>query len=289
MEKNIVKFEPPLIKCSQGEDIPVFLISLHSATARRQKLIDRGLPLDWVTKYFPAIDMREATPHQISALADLSGMALAMGREIKGGEVGCALSHRNVAAWLAKSKYSIALVLEDDLLLECENWEKKILATAKSLSAHAKRGAAFICLLGLSSSVAGRVLKRKIAWINGNPPDDVANVYLHSDKGGLWRAHAYLISVEAARRSSAAEKNNILTVADHWFERKSRGWIDEIMFTRPVIIAQDEETPSGIGFRRSISKKDAEASIIKKIKPKHIRLLKKNLIEKFSQYKVSIK
>ena len=173
-------------------------------------------------------------------------MEASLGRPVRPAEIGCALSHRTAACWLARSPHAMALVLEDDIVPLGGDWQQAVAATASVLLRHALNDAAFICLLGARHDQADSALNRRVVSSERSPSAVTPAIFLHTDPGrALWRAHAYLISRAAAVRSCRDEPT-IVTLADAWCERQRRGLIDEIFYTRPILIAQDEEQPSTI-------------------------------------------
>jgi hypothetical protein len=68
----------------------------------------------------------------------------------------------------------------------------------------------------------------------------------------LWRAHAYLISRGAAERSRVRE-SRIATLADDWGARLRLKLIDALFYTRPVLLAQDEDMRSTIDLHEERS------------------------------------
>lgn len=97
--------------------IPVFVLSLRDATARRQAvqraLGDLGLPFQFVD----AVDGRRMTGDGLSSHYDHRRNATDFKRPLSGGEVACALSHRTIWEKVATGKSPVVLVCEDDLSL----------------------------------------------------------------------------------------------------------------------------------------------------------------------------
>jgi hypothetical protein len=247
MSKDNAPFEPAVI----AGNVPVLLISLEDQQERRQDLVKLGVPRAWAEHFWRATDFRGMRYEDIGQFADVAGLEAKLRRPLRPAEVGCALSHRAVCSWLSESEHSLALVLEDDIIPQSAEWLAEITAAAGALVGHADRGAAFICHLGPRHNQTEFALKRKVVWRNGSPPAGTPPLLLHCDRGrDLWRAHAYLISKAAAARSIKAE-TVVMTLADDWSERRKRGWIDEIFLAGSVIIGQDEERPSTIGYRSS--------------------------------------
>lgn len=231
---------------------PVLLISLADQELRRRDLERRGVPAAWTESYLCATDLREAADQDLPRLADIATLETRLGRAVRPAEIGCALSHRAACRWLSSSGHALALVLEDDIIPATEDWMSQVAATADALTPHANRGAAFICHLGAPRHQTAQALKRRVTWRDGTAPDGTPDLYLQSDqKRELWRAHAYLISRAAAERSSRQE-TLIKTLADDWNERRRYGWIDEVFFTKTILIGQDEAGPSTIGDRNSL-------------------------------------
>lgn len=234
-------FQPGLLPSG----IPVVVISLADQNTRREKLIAHGIPSAWVKDYFPAIDLRGADPDTLHSCADVAEMANFIGRPVRPGEIGCAMSHRAVSGWLASSPFPMALILEDDVVPLDEEWLARVDATTAALLPHARNGAAFICNFGVPQPYFNLVLKRRIAWRSGPPSARTPELFLHTDPGpGLWRAHAYLISCAAAGRWGSVRK--IQALADDWNEMRRRGWIDEIFFANPPLFGQDRSQLSTI-------------------------------------------
>lgn len=246
MARSSVRFSPIVL----NDEVPVFVISLDDQVSRRQDLVRRGVPAPWVHAYFPAIDLRVARTQAVAELADLDAFEAALGRQILSSEIGCAKSHKAVADWLAASQYPMALVLEDDAIPIGDAWFEQLMAVAEALSAHANSGAAFICHLGAPHNQTDAALKRRVVWRDGQPPVGTPQLFLHADPGrSLWRAHAYLISRAAACRRLRQEPR-IVTLADDWREKQRRREIDEIFYTWPILIGQDEERPSTIRLQK---------------------------------------
>lgn len=237
-------FAPPLLK--NGVPVPVLLISLDDQQSRRRDLVKLGLPSEWASNYFPAHDMRSSCIEDVYESADVARLETKIGRPLRPAEVGCSMSHRSAARWLAASEQPMALVLEDDVVPNTPDWLTLTSAVATALLQHAHEGAAFICHLGARRGQTAVALKRRVILRENQPTTPIPDLFLHTDpKRGLWRAHAYLISAATATRIGR-EETRIMTLADDWCERRSLGLIDEILYTSPPLIRQDEERPSTI-------------------------------------------
>ena len=93
----------------------IIVINLDQDTDRRQRIESRLLELGLPWERLPAVDGRRLTPRQ-EALIDRAGQT-ARGLRISPGAIGCWLSHRQAHRMIADGTRQMALVLEDDLLI----------------------------------------------------------------------------------------------------------------------------------------------------------------------------
>jgi glycosyl transferase family 25 len=96
-------------------DLPVWLINLPRATARRERMEARLADLGLAYQLFPGVDGK-AEEARLLANTDIAAFERNMGRKILIGGLGCYHSH--LAVWesfLATGK-PVALVLEDDVI-----------------------------------------------------------------------------------------------------------------------------------------------------------------------------
>lgn len=236
------KYTPCLLYNSECR-IPVAVISLKDAAERRDVLIERGVPEAWIENYWIGTDMRSESYESLDKYACKKEIEDRNNRPLRSGEVGCAMSHFSVQRWLAGSEYSMALILEDDIIPITEGWMQDLEEVGKALLPHARAGGAFICHLGAPAYVWETTIKRSVRFSGAQPR---TKVLLHADPDRtIWRAHAYFVSRPAALRSLALEPK-IMTLADDWNERRRVKLIDEIFFTLPALIGQDEEIASQI-------------------------------------------
>jgi glycosyl transferase family 25 len=97
------------------QDLPVWLINLDRATARRAAMEDRLARLGLPYTRFPGVDGR-AEEARLLANTDVPAFERNMGRKVLIGGIGCYHSHLAVwEAFLATGK-PVALVLEDDVV-----------------------------------------------------------------------------------------------------------------------------------------------------------------------------
>jgi glycosyl transferase family 25 len=97
------------------QDLPVWLINLPRATARRERMEARLATLGLPFTLFPGVDGK-AEEARLLANTDIAAFERNMGRKILIGGLGCYHSHLGVwEAFLASGK-PVALVLEDDVI-----------------------------------------------------------------------------------------------------------------------------------------------------------------------------
>ncbi|MBL3565887.1 glycosyltransferase family 25 protein [Rhodovulum sulfidophilum] len=236
--------------------IPVALVSLDDATARRADLRQAGFPADWVEGYWPASDLRNADEAHLSEIADMEHFVRSIGRRPLPGEIGCALSHRRVMEWLANSDHPLVLIFEDDARPADPRAFDVLPELLIPLFEHGRQGASFILHLGVKRRRRPKTINRVLAgcgagfwhrWIVRDAGKD------HS----IWLAHAYVISREAARRTLAAE-TPIRTVADDFMRRGQEGLHDHFLYSEPGLFLQPPDSGSMIDPTEVIRKVHAK-------------------------------
>ena len=103
---------------SEG-DLPVYLINLDRATERLARVTARlrAAGLDRVTR-ISAVDGRQLSWGQRLRLSSSLRFFMANARRLMPSELGCALSHGRVYAAMAAAGDGLALVFEDDVVLD---------------------------------------------------------------------------------------------------------------------------------------------------------------------------
>jgi glycosyl transferase, family 25 len=97
-------------------DIPVWLINLPRATARREKMEKQLYAADIPYRLFAGVDGR-AEESRLLQQVDVPAFERNMGRKILIGGIGCYFSHLGVWREFVESGREVALVLEDDVVL----------------------------------------------------------------------------------------------------------------------------------------------------------------------------
>ena len=124
------------------EEIRIFVISLKNSTRRRQaiqkQLDDFNLPFEFID----AVDTRQGIPDKYQARCDKEKALKRLGREMVGGEWGCALSHALCYDKIVKDQIKHSLILEDDAIL---SQDFKMMVKSGALT---KTGLGFISFFG---------------------------------------------------------------------------------------------------------------------------------------------
>ncbi|MGI5172155.1 glycosyltransferase family 25 protein [Treponema sp. OMZ 840] len=95
--------------------IPVFVISLKSASERRSFIQNQLKKLNFDFEFFDAFIGKDYASDP--AYYNEKKALKAEGRKLRAGEVGCALSHNAVYRLIAEKKLPYALILEDDAII----------------------------------------------------------------------------------------------------------------------------------------------------------------------------
>lgn len=95
----------------------VFVINLNSSIDRRNRMerLLKETSLDW--EIFPAFDGRNMTDSERDSLYDGAKSLKNVRRQMSNGEIGCAVSHRNIYKKMISEAIPEAVVLEDDVEL----------------------------------------------------------------------------------------------------------------------------------------------------------------------------
>ncbi len=230
----------PLVK----GDIPVAIISLEDAKARRSALIDRGFPPELVDGFWPACDMRNLSETELQAYSQYHDIEKIYGRLPISAELGCLFSHSEIIKWLSRQDaVSQVIIFEDDVIPNGCNSFQQLCSLAASISDTKKPGQPVICHLGpkpeqWKSSFVRRI-SRKCKTFTGLKLFDLID-----KRSGLWRAHAYVINKPSAvRYGELADKTGFL--ADDW-RFISEATKSRIVLVDPPLFIQDEEVASTI-------------------------------------------
>ena len=234
------KWNPAVHRGANESDIPVAILSLVDQSERRRLLQERGVPEEWVREYFPAIDLRSATFEELNEILTSTGYDYNPGWPSS--VLGCAVTHGKAAEWQLAARWPLMLVLEDDAVPASSDYCQQLASIAELLMPSALSGAAFTCHLGVRPEQLVNTLTRSV--ITTRQRCKVVSMRLQSDpRPTIWRAHAYLISLGAARQSARRDKQ-LLAVADDWTARASLKFYDRLYIATPRLFQQDEDAAS---------------------------------------------
>lgn len=213
-------------------NLPVYVISLPEAEERRTRISAHLQDLGLTYRFFEAVDGRH---FNVQAHPDYNGRRrrLCYGRDLTGGELGCALSHRAVCEDIRAKGVPLALVLEDDVVLNAD-----VPAVLAALSGMTDR---FDLVRFLGS--------RKVAGLQQKTIADLGNGYslnrLRTTPGG---AHAYVITLSGAERLLQAMRRidvPVDTLMGMVWRTGLRSYI-----VQPGLSYQDADLPNYIGNAR---------------------------------------
>ena len=212
--------------------ISVFVISLPDETARQDAIAEHLKERGFEYTIFNAVDGR-----QMDVLDhpdyDAKTRRAAHGRDLKPGELGCFLSHRNFYEHMVKEKLDYALLIEDDARFHED--------TKASLEALLKKDSDFDIVRLLGSPKVAKGKHRKVMPLY----KDFWFVRLRTAPGG---AHATLISQKGAQKLLQATQ----TFAFPIDTVLGRGWETGVQAysIQPGLSTQDLSFESAIGDER---------------------------------------
>ena len=124
------------------EEIRIFVISLKNSTRRRQAIQKQLDDFNLAFEFIDAVDTRQGIPDEYQARCDKEKALKRLGREMVGGEWGCALSHALCYDKIVKDQIKHSLILEDDAIL---SQDFKMMVKSGALT---KTGLGFISFFG---------------------------------------------------------------------------------------------------------------------------------------------
>ena len=232
----------PLAELIAGHQaaVAVAVISLDDCTERRSNLLQRGLPQPWVHHYWPADDLRNQSEQRAAAFLAAEPAHQRYRRPWRSSEVGCALSHRSAMRAFLATTARLLLVLEDDAIPTTAALLPALSQVVRSLLQ--ARPQALFCHLGPRPEQLARADLRPLRLPQ---PCPLAPLWLQQNRNRpLWRAHAYLISREAAKRCLELEPDGLQLLADDWQAKRQAGALGLLLVVQPVLFVQDDDAPS---------------------------------------------
>ncbi|MBC8038597.1 MAG: glycosyltransferase family 25 protein [Rhizobiales bacterium] len=108
-----------MTKIKSNQPFPVWVLNLERAVDRR-KYMERQLnELDWRFEMIPAVDSRYLGSEDLKYYSAQEAMKTIQ-REMKPGEIGCALSHARMWERIVAENIEEVLILEDDVAIKSE-------------------------------------------------------------------------------------------------------------------------------------------------------------------------
>lgn len=232
----------PLVEVIAGNsaDVAVAVLSLPDCFDRRVALLHRGLPSAWVEHYWPGYDLRRHPVELASKFLDFHRALQLYCRPWRTSEVGCALSHRSSLLAFLSTPSRFLLVLEDDVI---PNSSALLTSLGQVVSPLLQvRPQALFCHLGPRPGHVAPTDLRPLRLRHSvvSPP---LWIYQNHTRP-IWRAHAYLISREAAQRCLELEPDGIYLLADDWHSRRQADALGLFMVTVPSLFIQDDNATS---------------------------------------------
>lgn len=176
---------------------PVIVISLQRSQDRRQRISERLATLGLPFRFFDAIEGKLLDAERLPAY-DGRRRRLFFGRDLTASEIGCLMSHRGVCDQMIAENMPVALVLEDDAILQDDLPE----TLARVMDEQQKTGWDMVRFLGTEK------IKRQV-----RPLLPLCHGYslcrVYGTPGG---AYGYLMTQSGARKIRRAMESNYVPV-----------------------------------------------------------------------------
>ena len=163
--------------------------------------------------------------------------------EMKPTEAACMLSHNKAYTQIVQDKTDVALVLEDDVLLEEPELPSLL---QKIIPLHQEHQ---ITLLTYYWCKPGQLELTPLKTINGGRQD-----YFYCKPHQVWgvgRAAAYILTQSIAQKILNYHQGKALCNADSWVVYQNEGLIEDIRCLFPLPIVENTRFGSDIGYVKS--------------------------------------
>lgn len=229
----------------------VRLISLDQDVQRRKRLSEIGIPDHVVVHYEKAIDFRSKSYCDVLPYLDLKYGPYTYGRVLSASEVGCALSHKEAYRSLQRASVELGVILEDDVRFSDEFGWGDVDEVYDWVSETWDKSLPFVLHLGSS-------------------PGDLARFSADGDRtrgfdarqGGIWNAHAYMISRPACAILSRTPK--VSHLADDWLSISKLGIAIHLL--EPGILFQDRSMDSTLSRFKKNNRPPLPSNSLKKFR-----------------------
>ena len=184
----------------------IYIINLKTSTDRKQYIEQLLSPYqDFIDVHFvEAVDGRVLSDEQLSEVWNQKETYKTYGRFMKGGEIGCSLSHRKCYEEILKNGDDAALILEDDVVFKENTDIRKVVSTVEKLLCTQKP------MIVLLSGSYWFFKEKSLPGVDFQ----LASVF------EAMGAMSYLVNREGAKEILYAEKKYL---ADDWYSWKSNG------------------------------------------------------------------
>lgn len=203
----------------------VFVLNLAHNTERREYMEKILEPLSIEYEFFPAVYGK--TLENIDEIYDAVLAQKKIKRQLNSGEIGTAISHKNIYKKMIDENIKSALILEDDITLLKGFMD--VYHTLSNLN------------IGNKIILLGTIVKKRIKkiWKKKLTSDHSMYLVLNNYAG----AYGYVIGLEAAKKIYF-HNEKVFIEADNWkyYRRLSPIWL-----VSPSIVTVDEIFPSEIG------------------------------------------
>lgn len=220
--------------------VKVHVINLKTSTDRKQYIEHLLSPYqDFMDVHFvEAVDGRALSDEQLNEMWNQKETYKTYGRCMKGGEIGCSLSHRKCYEEILKNGDDAALILEDDVVFKENADIRKVVSTVEKLLCTQKP------MIVLLSGSYWFFKEKSLPGVGFQ----LASVF------EAMGTMSYMINLAAAKRMTSIDKKYL---ADDWYHWRDNGI--KVYAVRPHIAGdvgmfESEIVMCGLGLvRRNIS------------------------------------
>ena len=217
-----------------------YVINLKTSTDRKQYIEHLLSPYqDFMDVHFvEAVDGRALSDEQLNEMWNQKETYKTYGRCMKGGEIGCSLSHRKCYEEILKNGDDAALILEDDVVFKENADIRKVVSTVEKLLCTQKP------MIVLLSGSYWFFKEKSLPGVGFQ----LASVF------EAMGTMSYMINLAAAKRMTSIDKKYL---ADDWYHWRDNGI--KVYAVRPHIAGdvgmfESEIVMCGLGLvRRNIS------------------------------------
>jgi len=253
-------------------------VSLPESDSRRKNMANHGIPSSWIDSFHLTADCRNLDVDELKQFIDKRAMIKRYGRTLTPGEIGCALSHRNIYHDLVIRDIPLALVIEDDVIPLFDNHFEHVMSAYTYLLKLNPCISPYICHIGVNHDELVTLAKRQIIDTTSRVSrlDSGIRLFrLNTILSSVWCTHAYFISLQAAKQILSNEPL-VSFVADDWQERSRLGTLSEIYLTNGLYI-QDSRLKGLISHQHAwvSDKQNPLKRIYSKLRMLIIRIIKR--------------